>query len=111
MLLEPTGKGGGKGEGFDVVRSGDARYYVVLELNTPEIILSPTTLCGSINRVALIGFPSVGKSTLLSKVTKTKSETASYEFSKSYVLSLLVALMSSSMKSTNLATLTCIPGL
>lgn len=63
MLLEPTGKAGAKGEGFDVVRNGDAR-------------------------VALIGFPSVGKSTLLSKVTKTKSEAASYEFT----------------------TLTCIPG-
>ncbi|KAJ3197010.1 Developmentally-regulated GTP-binding protein 2 [Irineochytrium annulatum] len=63
MLLEPQGKSGPKGPGFDVVRSGDAR-------------------------VALIGFPSVGKSTLLSKVTGTTSEAASYEFT----------------------TLTCIPG-
>lgn len=55
--------GGGKGEGFDVMKSGDAR-------------------------VALIGFPSVGKSTLLSKVTKTESVAADYEFT----------------------TLTCIPG-
>lgn len=31
-------------------------------------------------RVALIGFPSVGKSTLLSKTTHTASETAAYEF-------------------------------
>jgi hypothetical protein len=31
-------------------------------------------------RVALIGFPSVGKSTLLSLTTKTASEAASYEF-------------------------------
>ncbi|KTF79198.1 hypothetical protein cypCar_00035267 [Cyprinus carpio] len=52
-----------KGEGFDVMKSGDAR-------------------------VALIGFPSVGKSTFLSLMTSTESEAASYEFT----------------------TLTCIPG-
>jgi len=63
QLLEPSGKKGEKGEGFDVLKSGDAR-------------------------VAMIGFPSVGKSTLLSTVTKTESVQASYEFT----------------------TLTCIPG-
>lgn len=63
MLLEPVGKAGVKGAGFDVVRNGDAR-------------------------VAMIGFPSVGKSTLLSKLTHTQSEVAAYEFT----------------------TLTCIPG-
>jgi len=63
QLLEPSGKAGVKGDGFDVMKSGDAR-------------------------VALIGFPSVGKSTILSKLTKTHSEAASYEFT----------------------TLTCIPG-
>ncbi len=33
-------------------------------------------------RVALIGFPSVGKSTLLSKMTKTESVVGAYEFSE-----------------------------
>lgn len=63
QLLEPTGKSGAKGDGFDVMKSGDAR-------------------------VALIGFPSVGKSTLLNTITTTFSESAGYEFT----------------------TLTCIPG-
>jgi len=63
-LQEPAaGSGGGDAEGFEVRRSGDAR-------------------------VALIGFPSVGKSTILSEFTTTKSEAAAYEFT----------------------TLTCIPG-
>eukprot|EP00051_Salpingoeca_urceolata_P028226 m.485731 g.485731 ORF g.485731 m.485731 type:complete len:365 (-) comp23943_c0_seq1:63-1157(-) len=52
-----------KGEGFEVQKSGDAR-------------------------VVMVGFPSVGKSTLLGKMTKTESVAANYEFT----------------------TLTCIPG-
>ncbi|EMP33087.1 Developmentally-regulated GTP-binding protein 2 [Chelonia mydas] len=63
QLLEPSKSAAAKGEGFDVMKSGDAR-------------------------VALIGFPSVGKSTFLSLMTSTASEAASYEFT----------------------TLTCIPG-
>ncbi|GMG31755.1 unnamed protein product [Ambrosiozyma monospora] len=56
MLLEPdSAGGGGKGQGFEVSKSGDAR-------------------------VCLIGYPSVGKSSFLSQVTKTKSEAAAYEF-------------------------------
>jgi len=47
--------GGGGGEGFDVAKCGDSR-------------------------VGLIGFPSVGKSTLLTKLTDTFSEVAAYEF-------------------------------
>eukprot|EP01083_Nonionella_stella_P272445 923872_1 len=63
QLIEGNNKSAPKGEGFDVLKSGDAR-------------------------VALIGFPSVGKSTLLNKLTNTESQAASYEFT----------------------TLTCIPG-
>ena len=56
QLLEPVpGAGSGGGSGFDVSKSGDAR-------------------------IALVGFPSVGKSTFLSKTTKTKSEVAAYSF-------------------------------
>ena len=47
--------GGGGGIGFDVARTGVAS-------------------------VGFVGFPSVGKSTLLSKLTGTESEAAEYEF-------------------------------
>lgn len=63
QLIEGEKGPGGNHEGFDVQRNGDGR-------------------------VALIGFPSVGKSSLLNKVTDTESEAAAYEFT----------------------TLTCIPG-
>ena len=58
-----TAGGAGKGEGFDVEKNGNAR-------------------------VAMIGFPSVGKSSILTLLTGTESEAAAYEFT----------------------TLTCIPG-
>jgi len=63
-LLEPKGGGGGGGgEGFDVRATGDAR-------------------------IGFVGFPSVGKSTLLSNLAGVVSEVAAYEFT----------------------TLTCVPG-
>ncbi|RSH79175.1 uncharacterized protein EHS24_001214 [Apiotrichum porosum] len=55
-LITPSGSGGGgPGIGFDVARTGVAS-------------------------VGFIGFPSVGKSTLMSGLTGTVSEAASYEF-------------------------------
>ena len=62
-LIAQSQEKGPKGEGFEVQKHGHAR-------------------------VAMIGFPSVGKSTLLSKLTATDSQSAAYEFT----------------------TLTCIPG-
>lgn len=54
-LITPKGGGGGPGEGFDVAKTGDAR-------------------------VGFVGFPSVGKSTLLSTLAGVYSEVAAYEF-------------------------------
>ncbi|KAJ8610748.1 hypothetical protein MRB53_038390 [Persea americana] len=54
-LLTPQGGGGGGGVGFDVARTGVAS-------------------------VGFIGFPSVGKSTLMSRLTGQHSEAAAYEF-------------------------------
>lgn len=54
-LLTPSSSGGGPGQGFDVARTGVAS-------------------------VGFIGFPSVGKSTLMSRLTGQHSEAAAYEF-------------------------------
>ncbi len=54
-LITPKSQGGGTGEGFEVAKTGDAR-------------------------IGFIGFPSVGKSTLLSNLAGVYSEVAAYEF-------------------------------
>lgn len=54
-LIAPQKSSGPSGEGFEVSKAGDAR-------------------------VGLVGFPSVGKSTLLTLLTGTFSEAAAYEF-------------------------------
>uniref|UniRef100_A0A1A8H2G0 Developmentally regulated GTP binding protein 1 n=1 Tax=Nothobranchius korthausae TaxID=1143690 RepID=A0A1A8H2G0_9TELE len=55
LITPKGGSGGGPGEGFDVAKTGDAR-------------------------VGFVGFPSVGKSTLLSNLAGVYSEVAAYEF-------------------------------
>lgn len=64
LIAPPKGGGGAAGEGFEVPKTGDAR-------------------------VGLVGFPSVGKSTLLTLLTGQESQAAEYEFT----------------------TVTCIPGM
>lgn len=54
-LITPKSSGGGAGEGFDVAKTGDAR-------------------------IGFVGFPSVGKSTLISNLAGVYSEVAAYEF-------------------------------
>jgi len=55
LITPKGGGGGGTGEGFDVAKTGDAR-------------------------VGFVGFPSVGKSTLLCNMAGVYSEVADYEF-------------------------------
>ena len=55
LITPQTSGGGGGGVGFDVAKTGVAR-------------------------VGFVGFPSVGKSTLMSKLTGTVSEVGAYEF-------------------------------
>uniref|UniRef100_A0A3Q3GFJ9 Developmentally regulated GTP binding protein 1 n=1 Tax=Labrus bergylta TaxID=56723 RepID=A0A3Q3GFJ9_9LABR len=55
LITPKGGSGGAAGEGFDVAKTGDAR-------------------------IGFVGFPSVGKSTLLSNLAGVYSEVAAYEF-------------------------------
>ena len=57
-LITPKAQGGGTQDGFEVAKTGDAR-------------------------IGFIGFPSVGKSTLLSNLAGVYSEVAAYEFTVS----------------------------
>lgn len=70
-LVSGSGGGAKPGEGFDVTKSGDARVGLIGELmrSKPQDWL-----------IVFKGFPSVGKSTLLTKLTGTFSEAANYEF-------------------------------
>lgn len=71
-LLTPSSSGGGAGVGFDVARTGVASVYV--NRITQGERHSLTFASG------FIGFPSVGKSTLMSRLTGQHSEAAAYEF-------------------------------
>lgn len=55
LITPKGGGGGGPGEGFDVAKTGDAR-------------------------IGFVGFPSVGKSTLICNLAGVYSEVAAYEF-------------------------------
>ncbi|PVU99858.1 hypothetical protein BB559_000338 [Furculomyces boomerangus] len=73
-ILAPSKSGGGDSVGFDVAKTGVARIgFIALDLQANYFFNSNHLLI-------LLGFPSVGKSTLMSKITGTFSEVGAYEF-------------------------------
>jgi ribosome-interacting GTPase 1 len=74
-LLEGSVTKSVKGEGFDVAKAGSPSSTL-----TPLPTLLTLSFPPGYGRAVLIGFPSVGKSTLLSKVTNTESHVAAYAF-------------------------------
>jgi len=79
-LLTPKSGGGGPGEGFDVAKTGDARIGFVGIDHPPMIYEIYTRYLYTKYRKFFLGFPSVGKSTLLTTLAGVYSEVASYEF-------------------------------
>ncbi|TKA60893.1 Ribosome-interacting GTPase 1, partial [Cryomyces minteri] len=72
-LLTPQSSGGGGGAGFDVARTGVASVLV-------ETVSRQSKKLQLTQYRGFIGFPSVGKSTLMSRLTGQHSEAAAYEF-------------------------------
>ena len=83
-LIQPKGKSGGGGEGFDVAKTGDARVGFVGEqiyiyINA-FLFASVLQYLNCFDCCLIAGFPSVGKSTLLTNLAGVYSEVAAYEF-------------------------------
>ena len=87
-LLEPKGGGGGKGEGFDVAKTGDARIGFV---GFPSVGKVPWRVargawrascpaCASRGRRASASCAAAAQSTLLTNLSGVHSEVAAYEF-------------------------------